>query len=219
MTHDYKAWGLIISSELCLPELPEGRGLPDVTVRFGGGPAVLKLPERQLAAYESTPLEFLFRVGNNAEYHVTAGEEVTIIPLREYNEQETKLFLLGSVFGALLQQRGLLTLHGSCVEIGGEGVLITGASGAGKSTLAAVLRKRGHRMLCDDVCAVSMDRRGLPVVYPGCAAPKLERDTALQLGLATEGLLPPLQREDKLRFSIGPDYSEKPTPIYRDSPP
>lgn len=41
-------------------------------------------------------------------------------------------------------------LHGGCVALHGQGVLITGDSGIGKSELALGLLDRGHRLVADD---------------------------------------------------------------------
>jgi serine kinase of HPr protein (carbohydrate metabolism regulator) len=60
------------------------------------------------------------------------------------------------------------SVHGSCVEIGGAGVLIRGAPGSGKSTLvhlllaAAEARGRAARLIADD--RVMLARRGGRIV-------------------------------------------------------
>ena len=43
-----------------------------------------------------------------------------------------------------------VTLHATCVAIGGRGVLITGPSGSGKSDLALRLIDRGAELVSDD---------------------------------------------------------------------
>ena len=65
-----------------------------------------------------------------------------------------------------MNQRGLLTIHGSAVEINGRGICIAGASGAGKSTTALGLRRRGHRLLVDDMSIVSSMPAGPLAVVP-----------------------------------------------------
>lgn len=59
-------------------------------------------------------------------------------------------WMLGTVLGYAMCLRGLPTLHGSVVEIGGQAVGLLGASGAGKSTLTGALVAAGHTMLADD---------------------------------------------------------------------
>ena len=42
-------------------------------------------------------------------------------------------------------------LHSNTIVIDGKAIALSGRSGAGKSTLAAMLMKRGHRLISDDV--------------------------------------------------------------------
>ncbi|MFI0433355.1 MAG: sulfotransferase domain-containing protein [Candidatus Nanopelagicales bacterium] len=51
-------------------------------------------------------------------------------------------------------QRGDLSLHAATVQIGDQIVAIAGHRGAGKSTTSMALRKRGHRLLVDDVTLI-----------------------------------------------------------------
>lgn len=47
-----------------------------------------------------------------------------------------------------------ISIHGTLVDVYGEGVLITGESGIGKSEAAIELLKRGHRLISDDVVVI-----------------------------------------------------------------
>jgi HPr kinase/phosphorylase len=50
------------------------------------------------------------------------------------------------------------TLHASCVELGGTGVVLLGASGSGKSDLALRLIDAGASLVADD--RLTLERRG-----------------------------------------------------------
>ena len=47
-----------------------------------------------------------------------------------------------------------VNIHGSCVALGGKGVLLLGRSGAGKSDLALRLIDGGARLVADDRCEI-----------------------------------------------------------------
>ena len=67
-----------------------------------------------------------------------------------------------------------MLLHGTCVGIGGRGVLIAGPSGSGKSDLALRLIDRGAVLVADDqVRLTAMDGRLLATV-PDTIAGKIE---------------------------------------------
>jgi serine kinase of HPr protein (carbohydrate metabolism regulator) len=57
---------------------------------------------------------------------------------------------LNQVLPLALSRQGKLVLHGSAVDIGGQGVAFLGESGRGKSTLAASFATEGTRFLTDD---------------------------------------------------------------------
>ncbi|WP_035693733.1 HPr kinase/phosphorylase [Azospirillum halopraeferens] len=54
------------------------------------------------------------------------------------------------------------TIHGTCVEVGGVGVLLRGPSGAGKSDVALRLIDGGARLVADDRVALRLEG-GRPV--------------------------------------------------------
>jgi hypothetical protein len=66
--------------------------------------------------------------------------------------------MLGSAWGALCYQRGLLPLHASAVVVDGRVHAFTGPSGAGKSTLAAGLSARGLQYFTDDILIIDPAR-------------------------------------------------------------
>jgi hypothetical protein len=77
-----------------------------------------------------------------------------------------------------------LPLHASAIETPHGAVSIAGEIGCGKSTLAAVFHRRGYRVLADDVCAVSLNGVGQPIVIPAYPQLNLCAGVLLQIGLA-----------------------------------
>ncbi|MBH5323160.1 hypothetical protein [Aurantiacibacter sediminis] len=97
--------------------------------------------------------QFLLNVPNGATYLVEGGERITY-RRNGASDRDVALFLLGSAWGALCFQRGLVPLHASAVIHKGKVHAFTGQSGAGKSTLAAALAKRGLDFFTDDVLII-----------------------------------------------------------------
>ena len=115
--HIYRAYGLTIESELELPELIEDNGVPEVSVRFGTAP---EMPDANIGRNQrvrATKDELLLMVEDVATYYVEGGNRIIVEPIATGDEAAIRLFLLGSAFGALLQQRGYYVLHGSAVEV------------------------------------------------------------------------------------------------------
>jgi len=84
--------------------------------------------------------------------------------------------VLGRVFATCLQQEGIVTLHGSAVELGGLAVAFLAPKFHGKSTTALALVESGGRLLADDLVAVSGSLK--PAVMPGVPFVQLWRDSA-----------------------------------------
>lgn len=83
---------------------------------------------------------------------------------------------------------GGLPLHGSAVEIDGQGVLLCGPGGAGKSTLAAGFCAIGARLVSDDLTVVTEGPAGTLQMHPGRRSIRLFPAMARELaGLMTVG--------------------------------
>lgn len=154
----YSVYGLHIHSEIACPELsldPGPARNPDVTIRLlpavSGGE---QFPAE--SDYEVRPGLFHLAVKGVGRYRVEQGIRITVEPVAGASADEVRLYLMGSVMGALLYQRGLFPLHGSAVETQWGVMIFVGAQGVGKSTLAARFYRRGYRLLSDDVCALSV---------------------------------------------------------------
>ena len=77
-------------------------------------------------------------------------------------DQDIVNFLLGSSFGAILIQRGILVLHANALVKNNKCIICAGPSGSGKSTLAYSLISNGWKLITDDLVAINDDLNVLP---------------------------------------------------------
>lgn len=179
--YSYRIFGLNVESELKLQELMISDGKADVNIRLGKVPSRLKSYTEISQVYQVSKTELLFTVQGVAKYYVHNGTEIIIEPFEDAKISSIKLFLLGTSFGVLLMQRGVIPLHGSAVEIDGKCVLFIGDSGAGKSTITASLLERGYKIISDDVIAVRKNDKTY-LAYPSYPQQKLSNISLNYLG-------------------------------------
>lgn len=209
----YQAFGLTITSALPCPELLPAEGAAEVNISFGAVPDSLEGIQQQGVCYQVNSESFLLRLKGIARYLVTAGGRIIIERAPGAQDNEVRLFLLGSAFAALLQQRGLLPLHGCAVEVDGGAAVFLGPSGCGKSTLAGALRQRGYRVLADDVCAISFSPTGNLLVQSAYPQLKLWADAVKFLGQNAEDL-PRVRAElEKYLMPLGEGFANKSLPL------
>ena len=182
----YTAYGLRFRSEVPLPHFgvaPAGKA--DVAVRRGAVPQALPNPAQTSSRWEAARGDFLLRVDERLRYRVTEGRHV-MVDSPNGADSLAAAYLMGTVCTALLQQRGLVTLHASAVCTERGAVLFLGKSGAGKSTLAAALAARGYPVLTDDVAALQTLPHGPPRVLSGYPNLRLWSDAFDRLDLPAE---------------------------------
>lgn len=217
LSRDYTAFGLLIRSELGLPELPlapASGGNEIVNVSTGVVPAELTGPHVSGPGFQIGDDDFLLSVADVARYRVRGGSEIVVEAMAGASERNVRLFLLGTAFGILCHQRGLLPLHANAVQIGKCAVAFAGQSGAGKSTLAGYFHDKGYNVLCDDVCVVSFSS-GRPMAWPGIPRLKLRRDSLEALRKDETGLEPVADGVDKYHLPIVPASVTEPLPLAR----
>lgn len=208
-----RAYGLCISSDLDLPELNDAAGPAQVFIRLGPTPSQLENPVTKTPRLQAAPGRFLLDIEGVARYFVQEGREITLTPAPGVQEVDVRLYLLGSALGALMHQRAMLPLHGAALARGQEAFFITGVSGAGKSTLAHRLIERGLKYLSDDVCAVSFDPAGRPLLTPSFPRLKLWGDSLTALGLSPEGLPKVASEMDKYHLRLAESFCDETLPL------
>lgn len=98
-------------------------------------------------------------------FYASGGNYISIVPNPEVNDTTIELYLNDSTYGAILHQRKIMPIHGSCFEYDGKGVMICGESGAGKSSLTATFCKNGANFLTDDVTPLVFSNE-VPLILP-----------------------------------------------------
>ncbi len=172
----YKVFGLMIQSELELPELIEAEGQTEIMIRIGKVPAFLQQPIIKTPWYEVEKDRFLHKVNGVASYYVENGTSITIEPENNASEELIRLFLLNSVLAPLLLQKGYLILQGSAVVINGKAVAMLGGTAMGKTSFALALHERGQQLITDGICAIKLVNSKL-MIYQGIPQMNIWRDT------------------------------------------
>jgi hypothetical protein len=215
MTDFYRAYGLCIASEPALPELdrcapPEGG--PDLDIRIGDLPETPDPSEgwRPISPFVHVAEgRFRLDIPGVARFTVEDGSRVRVAPQDGIDAASVRVFLLGSVLGAVMFQRGFLVLHGNAIDIGGQAMVCLGPSGTGKSTLAAAMAARGYPVLADDVVPVDADCAAVP----GFPRIKLWQDAAERLDVATDGLDRIRPGLEKFNLPLRTAFRDMPLPI------
>ncbi len=195
----------LFRSELDIPQL---RGLPgsgriSVSVLLGAVPEELAGAAVLDRFCQVAMQRYLLDIPGVARFLVESGDQVRVQLAAHAPMGDVCSYLLGSVFGALCHQNGLLPLHGSAVAHEGEVTVLLGNSGAGKSTMAACLQARGHRIAADDICLLEETAHGMRVV-PVAGWVKLWRESMEHLGTQPEEVNRVFVAEDKYRMYLEP---------------
>jgi hypothetical protein len=216
----YRTFGLVIQTELALPELLQveepyefGEREDDVIIRPG---KINDLPKEVEGASRyicPTPEGIYLGWHDVGVFFISGGNNIIVDPVAGVDESLLRLFILGTTLAMLLHQRGeLAVLHASVVAVANQAVAFVGAKEAGKSTMAAALHARGHQLLSDDILAVDL-RRDKPLALPGFPQLKLWPDALVSLGYDV-GVLPRLRPELEKRgqrHSVG--FTDAPVPL------
>ncbi len=211
----FKSFGMTIQSCISLPSYTTAEDKPDVVIRYGSVPDCLPDARRIRIYSQSSPGKFLFTMNKVAKYLVSDGSNITIERMPNAREEEIRLFLMGTAWGALLFQRGFLPIHGSAVFVNGRGVIFTGGSGIGKSTLATAFALRGYRLLSDDLCAISSEKGEKIIMTPGFPQIKLWAHSLNKLNMDKEKLLPVRPNMEKYSWQASDNFCSSPVPLHK----
>lgn len=145
--------------------------------------------------------EFLLDVKETACFYASNGNYIEVVahPAADLNTLE--LYLNGSVYGAILHQRKIIPLHGSCFLYRGKGVMICGESGAGKSSLTAAFCIDGAEFLTDDITPILFEDDN-PHIWAMSDRIKLWDDSLLALNQTKEDLIQVMPEREKFYFPM-----------------
>ena len=205
----YSLFGLSISSEFLLAALPQSDAAAPADVEIRHGRIDGDAPDGYSVLGEST----LLSIPKVARFLIRDGREIVIDADLGGSDHNVRLFLLGSAFGALLHQRGLLPLHANAVQLDGKAVAFCGHSGAGKSTIAAWFFDRGARLLADDVCVIGCDPSGVPLAFPGVPRLRLWREALEATGRDAGAYQRSFDALDKFDVPTDEEASGPPLPL------
>lgn len=175
--------------------------LPDVIINITTEKKVVENPLYDDGFYRVSQNEFSMEVEGVASFYACNGKVVEICPVEGYDLNALELYLNGSVYGAILHQRQILPLHGSCFNYNGLGIMICGESGAGKSSLTASFCINGAEFLTDDVTPVLL-KKGKPLILSLSDRIKLWDNALEQLMLNKVGLAKIDAETEKFYFPI-----------------
>ena len=205
----YFAYGLIIKSDLPLPELVTGsnESSSNLYIRLG---EIIWTPRKDIEKpHEATRGEMLFYYKGAGTFRVRGGVEIVVDPEPGAILSVLRVCLLGPVLAAALHQRGLMVLHASAISIGESAVAFLGGKGWGKSTLAAYLQGK-HSLVADDIVAIDLSDGETIRVLPGYPHIKLWPNTIEYLGLDQQ-TMPKLQPElDKRGHRLSGEFPVDP---------
>lgn len=200
----YALSGLTVASEVALAganPLLAGRPLPDVTIRRAAVPEALDGATAHGPSWQMAGERFLIRIPGVARFLLRDGRAIDFEPEAGADPADIPIFILGTVFGILLHQRGQIVLHASAVAVEGKAILFCGTSGSGKSTIAAALVQHGRPLVTDDLCALSIGSDGPVAVHPDGRQLRLWSQTIDRLALGD-------RRGERMRARLEKYYVE-----------
>jgi hypothetical protein len=180
--------------------------LSDVKVELSSEKKMVKNPLYDDGFFRLNQHEFSMHVEGVGWFFASGGNYVSVVPYPQVSESSLEVYLNGSTYGAILHQRKIMPMHGSCFNYGGLGIMLCGESGAGKSSLTAAFSQKGSHFLTDDVSPMVFPK-GSPCILPLSDRIKLWDDSLNQLHLE-KGDLAQIW-EDYQKFYLPMDASFK----------
>ncbi|TIR25158.1 MAG: serine kinase [Mesorhizobium sp.] len=212
----YKAYGLVIGSEVALPELEStAPAIPDLEIAVGPVDFPGTVSQRA-TAFRFEPTRQYLSWQAVGTFMISGANRIDVDPAPAVDDPLLAFPLLGPVMALALHQRGLLVLHASAIEVDGKSVIFMGDKGAGKSTTAGAMIRAGHRLLTDDVVALDLSDPDRPMILPGFPQLKLAADAAGAIRLEQAEVRPQVHPQiDKAQHRLRDGFAAEAVPVSR----
>ncbi|PKM66611.1 MAG: hypothetical protein CVU95_10035 [Firmicutes bacterium HGW-Firmicutes-2] len=211
MNH-YSVYGINISTEFDLNELIVSTGKTDLTILKAKVPNFLTGTTQSCAFFQAKENEFLTRIEHVGGFYAIEGNKIICEPDQEAEYMSIKMYLYGFLLPVILMQRGRFPMHGSCIDVDGKSIVISGQSGVGKSSLAIAFRMAGYKLVSDDLIALNDDWHDDIYVHYGFPVQKITVDTAKFLNVDLVGL-ERIPGEDKSIIPLTTEFQKNVIPL------
>lgn len=209
----YTLYGYKVQSDICLPSYPKtAPRTPEIIINKSAYPCPKTTPDGRITVdrLPGNGLKFFWHgVGC---YEINQGTRITVRQCEGSHPDELIQPFYSFLPAALLSQRDYMVLHGSAIDIMGQGIIVTGAKGRGKSTLTATLLARGHRLITDDITAINITTDTIELL-PGIPNLKIWSDAARATGINFSNLTKINPFIDKYNYALPHHYSNKRVPL------
>ena len=153
-TLDYEWCGLLVRSELPLPELGRWQGSAreaDIVLTVSDRPRFSLERARRIGlfCFAAEDGGVVIDGPYRASFFIRNGCEIQLAHRKPPASSELRAFVLAPVLAILCAQRGWLPLRATAVEYQGIATLIVGHPGSGKTALAWRLAENGFRVISD----------------------------------------------------------------------
>ncbi|HUT02978.1 MAG TPA: hypothetical protein VM163_03715 [bacterium] len=217
MRSTYSIYGLRLSSEVRLPELSEtiDEGPSDIYISLGSISSDLSRSGRDDNGFVVVGDAIFLDIPGVATFSIRDGASIEVVRYPSSTEVQVRLFLLGSVMGALLHQRGLMPFHAGSIGVEGYGVAFSADSGGGKSTLTALFAQRGYQVNGDDVAALELAPTNEVLLRSAPARIRLMPDALEALGKSSKLELQDQGIDRKFEILTWPREAQRALPLNR----
>jgi hypothetical protein len=177
--------------------------LPDVKIEITDIQKEVENPLYDDGYYRLNQNEFSMNVEGVGRFYASGGNYISLILNPKATKANIELYLNGSTYGAILHQRKIMPMHGSCFVYNNKGIMLCGDSGAGKSSLTASFVIDGNEFLTDDVTPILISKNK-PFIWTMSDRIKLWEDSLKQLKQNSEGLHKINPETEKFYYPLKP---------------
>ena len=161
--------------------------LPDVKIEITQIKKEVETPLYDDGFCKLNQNEFSMDVEDVGSFYASGGNYIALVLNPKATQATIELYLNGSTYGAILHQRKIMPMHGSCFVYNNKGIMLCGDSGAGKSSLTTAFVLEENAFLTDDVTPILISENK-PFIWTMSDRVKLWEDSLKQLSQNKEGL-------------------------------